>query len=490
MSIASQSGSLYAMNIVDDFSSYTWTIPLKHKGKACAAIQTWHKAVENQIDDKLKIILMDNGELLSRDVLKWCSDNGIEHQLTAPYTSSNNGQAERLHRTLLGKARAMCLACDAPASLWDEFVSTASYLTTLTASSTIGGKMPYKVWYSKIPSLSHLREIGCHAFTLIMTNNPKVLQRSVPCILIGYAPHSKAYRLWNPASRRVCNSFHVLFIEHLDTLPSSLMPGTLLNINNGIIPPIWNTVKSSQLPNPNPCTASQQNPPIAIDEVVSPPHTATSSTPNTSLDELDSQFLSPSADHGPHERAQPTSTQTTPRPTPAPPRRSARVPVPVSHGLLPDSRLANAVSNATLSGLCRKEERNAQRNTHLENLAEAFIADFSNIRESHDLIPIDIDLENEPLSIDKMIAAISDGTIAPTTDPRDNPLWEEALASPDCEYWIDGGRDELKSLKELKVFVLIPCMEVPQNQHPLKGKLVCKCKRDEEGNIRVFQSSH
>jgi hypothetical protein len=153
-------------------------------------------------------------------------------------------------------------------------------------------------------------------------------------------------------------------------------------------------------------------------------------------------------------------------------------------------RLANAVSNATLSGLRRKEERNAQRNTHLENLAEAFIADFSNIRESHDLIPIDIDLENEPLSIDKMIAAISDGTIAPTTDPRDNPLWEEALASPDCEYWIDGGRDELKSLKDLKVFVLIPCMEVPQNQHPLKGKLVCKCKRDEEGNIRVFQSSH
>jgi hypothetical protein len=195
MSIASRNGSLYAMNIINGFSSYTWTIPLKHKGDACAAIQTWHKAVENQTDEKLKIILTDNGELLFRDILKWCSDNGIEHQLTAPYTSSHNGRAERLHRTLLGKARAMRLACNAPASLWDKFVNTASYLTTLTASSTIGGKTPYEVWYGKIPSLSHLREIGCHAFALIMMNNPKVLQRSVLCVLIGYAPHSKAYRL-------------------------------------------------------------------------------------------------------------------------------------------------------------------------------------------------------------------------------------------------------------------------------------------------------
>jgi transposase InsO family protein len=456
MSIASRNGSLYAMNIIDDFSSYTWTIPLKHKGDACVAIQTWHKAVENQTDEKLKIILMDNGELLSRDVLKWCSDNGIEHQLTAPYTSSHNGRAERLHRTLLGKARAMRLACNAPASLWDEFVNTASYLTTLTASSTIGGKTPYEVWYGKIPSLSHLQEIGCRAFTLIMTNNPKVLQRSVPCVLIGYAPHSKAYRLWNPASGRVFNSFHISFIEHLDSLPSSLMPGTLLNINDGIIPPTWDAVKSSHLPNPIPGTGSQQSPPIAINDVVAPP-LPDSNTQIPLVDEDVSRSPAPSPDHGLQEPPQTTDNSLNSpiinHSTPAPPRRSSRVPILVSRGLLSDSRLANAVSDATLSGLRRKEERNAQRNTRLENLAEAFIADFSNVRESHDLIPIDIDLENELLSIDETIAAISDGTIAPTTDPGDDPSWEEALASPDREYWIDGGRDELKSLTKTSKFL-------------------------------------
>jgi hypothetical protein len=264
------------------------------------------------------------------------------------------------------------------------------------------------------------------------------------------------------------------------------MPGTLLNINDEIIPPTWDAVKSLHLPNPIPGTGSQQSPPIAINDVVAPPLPDS----NTQIPLLDKDIFrtpAPSPDHGPQELPQTTDNSLNSpiinHSTPAPPRHSSRVPILVSRGLLPDSRLANAVSDATLSGLRRKEECNAQRNTRLENLAEAFIADFSNVRESHDLIPINIDLENELLSIDETIAAISDRTIAPTTDPGDNPSWEEALASPNREYWIDGGCDELKSLKDLKVFILIPCTEVPQNQRPLKGKLVCKCKRDEEGNI-------
>ena len=57
------------------------------------------------------------------------------------------------------------------------------------------------------------------------------------------------------------------------------------------------------------------------------------------------------------------------------------------------------------------------------------------------------------------------------------------MASPEREYWIAGGRDELKSLKDLKVFALIPRSEVSAGQRPLKGKLVCKRKRDEDGNV-------
>ena len=57
------------------------------------------------------------------------------------------------------------------------------------------------------------------------------------------------------------------------------------------------------------------------------------------------------------------------------------------------------------------------------------------------------------------------------------------MASGEREYWIAGGRDEIKSLQDLQVFVLVPRSEVPRGQRPLKGKLVCKRKRDETGKI-------
>ena len=224
-------GHLYSMNIIDDFSSYVWSLPLKSKSEAINVLRAWHRAVENQTGEKLEIVVSDNGELVSKTTTAWCKLHGIEHQVTAPYTSAQNGRAERLHRTVLGKARAMQLSCNAPTSFWDEFCATSAYLTNFTASSSLNGKTPYKLWFGHMPSLSHLREIGCRAFALIQTHNPKIFQRSTPCVLIGYAPHAKAYRLWDTTTGKIFNSFHVTFIEHLHSQPTDLLPGTTIDLN-------------------------------------------------------------------------------------------------------------------------------------------------------------------------------------------------------------------------------------------------------------------
>jgi len=91
------------MNIINDFSSYVWTVPLRAKSDAADVLQVWHRLVENQSGECLKILVTDNGELLSNAVVMWCGEHGIEHLLTTPYTSSHNGHVERLHRTLLDK---------------------------------------------------------------------------------------------------------------------------------------------------------------------------------------------------------------------------------------------------------------------------------------------------------------------------------------------------------------------------------------------------
>jgi hypothetical protein len=230
MSVASQSGRLYAMIVVDDFSSYVWVVPLRSKDEVTRALSAWKCAVENLSEYHLKTLVTKDGGPISRSMADLCALHGIEHQVTAPTTSAGNGRTEYLRLIILGKARAMLLACNAPRSLWDEFLSTAVYLTTLTASIHCDGRTPHELWKGRAPSLSHLREIGCLAFALIATPNPEAYQCSELCILIGYEPHVKEYRLWDFSSGKVFKSPHVLFIEHLEAVPADLKPGIALSI--------------------------------------------------------------------------------------------------------------------------------------------------------------------------------------------------------------------------------------------------------------------
>ena len=98
------------MNIIDDFSGYVWSIPLRSKSHACPALQTWHKAVTVQSGESLRIITTDNGELVSKSMQNWCQTLGINHQLTAPYTSAQNGTTPQNNQRE-GTNHVPCMQC-------------------------------------------------------------------------------------------------------------------------------------------------------------------------------------------------------------------------------------------------------------------------------------------------------------------------------------------------------------------------------------------
>jgi len=104
MSIPSCSGHLYSMNIIDDYSSFVWSLPLHSKGDAALVLKHWLLTIETQTTFQLMSFVTDNGELASLQIQSWCASKGILHLLTAPYTSAHNGHAECLHCTLLDKA--------------------------------------------------------------------------------------------------------------------------------------------------------------------------------------------------------------------------------------------------------------------------------------------------------------------------------------------------------------------------------------------------
>ena len=109
MTVTSRSGRKYSMNIMDDYSSYVWSVPLRLKSEAVPVIQAWQQTVENQSDKRLKSLISDGGELDANVMAEWCLNRGLIHQMTAPYTSLQNGRAERLHHTIMNKARSMRL---------------------------------------------------------------------------------------------------------------------------------------------------------------------------------------------------------------------------------------------------------------------------------------------------------------------------------------------------------------------------------------------
>jgi hypothetical protein len=148
------------------------------------------------------------------------------HPITAPYTSAQNGKSECLHRTIMGRARAMWLDARLPPSLWAKCALAAFYLAQRTPTCALKGMTPYEAFYGKKPRVSHLREYGCRAFVLIQNKvNPKIYQRSEECVLVGYTPNSKAYRCWNRKNKRIVTSYNVDFIELQDatTQPQAIV---------------------------------------------------------------------------------------------------------------------------------------------------------------------------------------------------------------------------------------------------------------------------
>ena len=63
------------------------------------------------------------------------------------------------------------------------------------------------------------------------------------------------------------------------------------------------------------------------------------------------------------------------------------------------------------------------------------------------------------------------------------------MNSPDAAKWTLGIQDELKSLKEMGVYQLVPHSDVPAGHKVLRGKWVLLLKHDEHGNP-VRHKSH
>ena len=105
--IASINRNHYYVLFVNDSERFNTTEFLKGKNEAVQKVKEY-LAYLIAHDIKPKAIRIDRGkEFVNNDLIAWCKERGIEIQMMAPYSPSQNGVAERMNRTLVELAHAM-----------------------------------------------------------------------------------------------------------------------------------------------------------------------------------------------------------------------------------------------------------------------------------------------------------------------------------------------------------------------------------------------
>ena len=94
-------GGLYFVSFIDDLTRKVWAYPIRTKDRVFSIFSEWLAMVENQTGRKLKCLRTDNrGKFKSEEFVKFFRERGIRREYTAPYSSEQNGIAERMNRTI------------------------------------------------------------------------------------------------------------------------------------------------------------------------------------------------------------------------------------------------------------------------------------------------------------------------------------------------------------------------------------------------------
>ena len=307
---------------------------------------------------------------------------------------------------------------------WAEAMKTASHVLNRTPHKSLLWRTPHELLFSRVPDIRYLRVFGCHTWVYILKDQRmKWKPNSVPMIFVGYEPGSKAYRLWDPATRSIKVSATVQFDK--TQLPCKPIPKPLAQRKTlTLAPEPPSTYVNIDFWNENPPLPwSGELPPSPP----SPPST-TSSSSFSAQDPTPEPPESPPLHHSPSH---------TPPSAPTTSWRSTRVTKPVR-------KYKGGSSNAALWAFQQEGE------TQEEALDHAYI---------------------------QYVALFS--TISTPDEPR---TYCEAMALASSANWMDTILSEFKAMEEMNVWEIVPRLE---NTNIVSCKWVFKVKHDASGEISV-----
>lgn len=203
------------MTLTDDFSRKTWIYFLVEKSEAFTTFKLYKAKVVKEVGTPIRILRTDRGgEFTSSEFKHFCEGNGIRRQLTAAYTHQQNGVTERKNHTILNMVRSMMSAKKILKTCWPEAVNWTMHVLNRCPTLALTNMTPEEAWSGIKPSVDHFRIFGCIGHVHVPDERGvKFDAKSRKCIFFGVSDESKAYRFFDPISKKNVVSRDVVFEE-------------------------------------------------------------------------------------------------------------------------------------------------------------------------------------------------------------------------------------------------------------------------------------
>jgi transposase InsO family protein len=192
--VTSVSGYKYYLVILDDYTHYVWTFPMRCKSDVLPLLLAFHAYVHTQFHLPIVALQTDNDKEFDNFALhSFFSHHGIALRLSYPYTSQQNGKAERVLRTLNNCARSLLFHASMPPQYWAESLATTTYLFNRQLCLTTSPQTPHEL-LAYPPKYQHMRVFDCLYFpNQFAMFEHKLAPQLKPCVFLGYSLDHKDY---------------------------------------------------------------------------------------------------------------------------------------------------------------------------------------------------------------------------------------------------------------------------------------------------------
>ncbi|GAA5829977.1 hypothetical protein JCM3770_000360, partial [Rhodotorula araucariae] len=243
VNVPSLSGLRYVVTFTDDFSRMLWVEPLARKSDVLSAFIRFKAAAENESGRRLRRFRSDNGgEFVSHAWNDYLHEHGIARETPPPYSPQSNGVAERVNRSIVEGVISLLNQAGAPKDLWAEALHAFVFVKNRSPHAALRGRVPLAAWRGRPVRVDMLRVWGCRAWHTVTNGRSKLDDKALPLIFVGYDGDTAAYRLFDPATRKVIRSRDARFLEH--EFPMRETSSTTSAAPSQLITPVFDLVIS------------------------------------------------------------------------------------------------------------------------------------------------------------------------------------------------------------------------------------------------------